>query len=256
MKTALILFLSVLALPCFSQSKKVINRNLLEEQAQLVRKNDSLTGIITANNKNLMELGKNLYQTSRNLFDRRLNFKTLKKDITSVQKTLLELGFNSGTLVRQEELDVVYNRYTEEDYVQELKTSKTLLKPFAFTAMEDLSQEKLKVQNERLAQKNQEYVAVIDSNLQVIKNQEVQTLKANAIIQKMEAASTILIRDNRLLKEKYEVLRTKCSELELKKEEAEIAAENAKEERVNKPVSKKKKEKTIRFVPTVIIDEG
>lgn len=255
MKTALFLFFSILVLPCLSQSKKATNKILKEKYEQLIQQNDSIGKIIANNNQKLLELSKKSFSTSRNLFDRRQEFKGLKKDITDVQKLLVNLGFDPNTLVRQEDLDEVYGKYDEVDYQKEVKGIGSSLQPVGIKVMEDFSTEKLKVQNERLAQKNQEYRAVIDSNLQVIKKQEVLETKFTTTIQQMEAASVILIKNKKVLRANYELLRSKCSELELKKEELEMAAENAKKEPVVKSSSKKKKEKTIRFVPPEVIEK-
>ena len=266
MKTALILFLSLLVLPCFSQSKKAINKILWEKHTRLVRQNDSIQKLIADDGKKLMSLSADSHHAERDLFDQQFVFKGIKKDIVAVQKMLLDLGFNPNTLVRQEELDAVYSTYTEEGYdyyMKEVRETRLMPQAFKIVGMEDISQEKLKVRNERLSQKNQEYLAVIDSNLRVIKNQEILESKFNTAIQQMEKASGILYRNKKILKEKYEILRTKCSELELKKEEAELAAENARLEREEKEQEKRdralsrssgKKVKTIKFVPPVIID--
>lgn len=255
MKTALFLFFSILVLPCFSQSKKATNKILKEKYEQLIQQNDSIGRIIANNNQKLLELSKKSFSTSRNLFDRRQEFKGLKKDITDVQMLLVNLGFDPNTLVRQEDLDDVYGKYDEVDYQKEVKGIGSSLQPVGIKVMEDFSTEKLKVQNERLAQKNLEYIAVIDSNLQVIKKQEVLETKFTTTIQKMEAASVILIKNKKVLRANYELLRSKCSELELKKEELEMVAENAKKELVVKSSSKKKKEKTILFVPPEVIEK-
>lgn len=221
----------------------------------MIQQNDSIGRIIANNDQKLLELSKKSFSTSRNLFDRRQEFKGLKKDITDVQKLLVNLGFDPNTLVRQEDLDDVYGKYDEVDYQKEVKGIGSSLQPVGIKVMEDFSNEKLKVQNERLTQKNVEYIAVIDSNLQVIKKQEVLETKFTTTIQKMEAASVILIKNKKVLRTNYELLRSKCSELELKKEELEMAAENAKKELVVKSSSKKKKEKTIRFVPPEVIEK-
>lgn len=255
MKTALFLFLLLSTLTGFSQSKKAMNRMLLQKRVQLVRQNDSIVGVVNNNSQNLREIDKSFYNAGRNLQERKMEFISLKSDVTNVQKKLVNLGADPNTLVRQQELDVIYKRYDDFDYKKEVKDTKLKTKPVYIGGMEDLSAEKIKVQNERLTQKNLEYSAIIDSNLQVIKNQEELIAKMNNSIQKMETVSAVLIKDNRLLKEKYELLHTKSSELELKKEQAEIAAENAKKEQVAKTVSKKTKEKTVRFVPPAIIDE-
>jgi TonB family protein len=255
MKTALFLFLLLSTLSVFSQSKKTMNRMLLQKQVQLVRQNDSIVGVINNNSQKLREIDKSFYNASRNLQERKMEFTSLKRDVTNVQKKLVNLGADPNTLVRQQELDVIYERYDDFDYQKEIKDTKLKTKPVYIGGIEDLSAEKIKVQNERLTRQNLEYSAVIDSNLRVVKNQEELIAKMNNSIQKMETVSAVLIKDNRLLKEKYELLQTKSSELELKKEQAEIAAENAKKELIAKKVSKKTKGKTVRFVPPVITDE-
>lgn len=254
MKTALVLFLSILTLPAFSQSKKATNKLLLEKQAQLVRQNDSLTGVITANHQKLTELGKASHKASRNLIDRRMTFAALKRDIEREQRKLVALGANPNIEVPQLELDEIFARYNEADDQKEVKEFGIGRQPISIKKIGDISQEKLKVRNELLAQKNQEYSLAIDSNLRIIEHQEMRESTGKTAVQKMEAASTVLIKDNRLLKEKYELLSSRRSELELKKELA--AAENAKKESVEKPAPKKKrKEKTVSFIPPVVIDK-
>jgi TonB family protein len=263
MKTALFLFLSLLSITCFSQSRKAMNKTLLEKHAQLIRQNDSIVVIITNNNKVLTSLSGDSYRASRNLFDRRMAFNALKQDITRVREQLEKLGFSPNTLVRQEELTPLYQIDDTSDFHKQIKTTGIKLQPFNIQRMEDLSGEKIKVQNERFIQKNQEYSAVIDSNLQVIKAQEALVPEFNDAIQKVEGVSIVLVKNKKALQQKYEVLLAKLLELEAKKEEAEIAAENARLEREEKEREKReralqrssgKKVKTVKFVPPVIVD--
>lgn len=255
MKTALFLFLSILALTAFSQSKKATNKLLLQKHEQLVNKNDSLAEVIIVNHEKLTELGISSSRTSRNLINRRMEFTAIKGNLATIQKKLAELGPNPDMPTMQEELDAIYARHNETYEQKEVTEFRIGRQPFSINRIGDISHEKLKVQNDLLARKNQEYFLAIDSNLRIIEQQEMLKSNTNTAIQKMESESLILTKDNRLLKEKYELLRSKCSELELKKEEAEIAAENAKLEKLAKAVPNKKKKKTVRFVPPVIIDE-
>lgn len=265
MKTALFLLLSLIALPGFSQSKKSINTDLWQKQKQLVRQNDSLNEVITDKFKLLKRQWSDAYIAGRNLSDYRMNFNTFKRDIASVQKTLLELGVDPNSLVPQEELDAIYAKYDDIDYQKDLEENGLRIQAVTIQALEDISAEKLKLQNERLAQKNQEYITVIDTNLQVIRNMEFLASKCADVTQKMETTYGNLARNGQLLKKKYELLRSKCTELETKKELAEIAAENAREEREEKMLlektsskntKNKTKVKTVPFVPPVITDEA
>lgn len=227
---------------------------LSEKHAQLVRQNDSLVKIITNSNQNLLTLAENYRRISRDLADRNQEFTALKRDVTRDWEKLEKLGFSPNTLVRQEELAVIYQVNDSTDFRKGIETKGLKLQPFSIGRMEDVSTEKMKVQNERLLQKNQEYMVAIDSNLQIIKNHEVLVSKLNDAVQKMEELSTVLVKNKKALKQKYELLHTKRLELELKKEEEEIAAENARLEKLAKTAPKKKNEKTIKLVPPEIID--
>ncbi|WP_343637536.1 energy transducer TonB [Fluviicola sp.] len=256
MKIALFLFLSLVALPGFSQSKKALNRSLLKTHAQLVQKNDSLNRIINQNRKKLMDLITSSSRTASSLYGLRQDFQGFKTDIVDFQKKLTDLKFDPATLVRQDELNTIYGTYEDVDYLKEIGECKPTLKPATVTPIEDFSKEKLKVQNERLAQKNQEYTTVIESKGQILRSYEELTLKLNSIVRKMEAENVTLTRNTHLLGIKYGLLRSKCVELEEKKRLEEIAAENAKKEMAMKTAPKKnKKGKTIRFAPPVITED-
>lgn len=257
MKTALFLFLSLSVFTGFSQSRKAVHKILLEQNALLVKKNDSLVETILEDQdrklKNLMGV---IYANSRNLADHRQEFLSLRTAVETRQKKLKEFMFDPNILVPQKELNAVYETYDTTDYYQEIRAMKNISRPTGIEAIKDLSNEKLKVQNELLAQKNKEYIRVIEINTRIVQSNEVIESKIGEMNQKMEAADAVLTKNNQLLRQKYEVLQSKCSELEVKKEQAEITAGKAKKEPVVKPASqKKKKEKTVRLIPPAVVDE-
>lgn len=248
------ILLIVCALTTFgiqAQSKKVINRTLLTQLSIEADIADSIK-LVHAQKKNevrrqqsqLLELGK----LSMN---RKKEEANLRSDIRYYHANLKsDYNFDANSLFTLTEINEMISPASVEGYLpdQTILTQTILLADNP--AIIDVSEEKVKVQNQMLQNKIDEFKAVNAKNLKSLKEEE----RLIADLKNAQTNFSKVIEDHRLfnlrLSEKYNQLAKKYEELEdIRQEQERLKIEK------ELALANKKRGKNQKFDPPVVVDE-
>lgn len=250
MKLILSLLLICSSTAIFAQSKKTINKRLSLDLKEVKAMNDSIIKEYASVIKSQIAVESIISPINNQLTRKREDIEILQARIHTVKGEMFNSGYNPNQFVSENELENLYAQAGTLNYEEEYY--KLVSSPLIIVVEDpaDVSKEKIKVQNQLLLVKINEYAKAIENNKIALFHQQ-------KMLEEMERLKTLA--GNQLnictqasidLDEKYQILVTKQDELRQKEEEER--RERLAEETKN---AKKNKKAKIKYIPPVIVEE-
>lgn len=251
MKTTTLLIVSALtAFGALAQSKKKVNAQLLTELAVVQRTADSIDIIHGDNQRDIRYFQGMIRELSDRLNENRSEEGRYRSKIQKTHASIMEFGFDANTIVSLSELDATpspFKNMEPFDHSGLLNSAAFIKQP----EIDDLTELKLKVQNELLKSRIAESRAVNDKNRVVLAEEQKHLLYLKRIKSDYTVLKEVSSAFNKDLAVKLNTLRFKQEGLTKAKREEERLKEQKAIEAAYKAKSKKSKGK---FEPPVIVE--
>ena|SRR6218665_445048 len=233
-----------------AQSKRIVNKRLV---SQLDRAKTVYDSIKTVNDKNLQEhqtLRTEIRSLGEQVSLQHDELSLLKFTIYGLNESLQGYGFDPYQICSYSELSAISNLTMESSYIRKMENIGDTSLFRRITDLPDFSAEKLRIQNELLSAKIDEYSKKNRLNLIVLSNQQnitekLQKLKVTAMNHMSDCEKT-----KANMMEKYAVLKAKQLEFEAKRKEWQ-----QKTLATSQQGTSKKPTSTTKVNPPVIVEE-
>jgi TonB family protein len=222
MKTIILILISTLTISGLqAQSKKKVNQQLLIELAAVTNTSDSLEEIRGNKEREMKYLSDHLASLNKRIRNQKNTEDKSRSEIIRFHTDLVQMGFNADSIFSLNDLNVLISPIQKENI---LEMDIPVFQPIDFTlvsALQDLTDVKIKVQNEMLEHKIAEFDKANELNKKVLVNQQSQIDELRAIRTKVEVFVEGYDAFNRQLSGKSNDLKRKYFEVAEKKAEAE-----------------------------------
>ncbi len=253
MKTIILILISALTVSGLqAQSKKKLNQQLLTELAAVQNTSDSLEEIRGSKEREMKDLSDHLISLKKRLRNQESAEAKWRSEIIRFHTNLVQMGFNADSMYSLNDLNTLVSPIQKEH----IPEPEIMVQPFEFalvSALPDLTDVKIKVQNEMLQHKIAEFEKANELNNAVLVNQQSQIDELKTIqkefgifVEGYETFNVQLSQQLNILKKKYFEVAEKKAEAERVKREKELAAANK---------SKVKKPKVVEIMGYPIIEE-
>lgn len=250
MKLILSLLLICSSTAIFAQSKKTINKRLSLELKQVKATNDSLKNEYAELLKTDLAVHRAIKQINDGLTGKRKELMVLRYSIHQMKGDMLNDGFNPEEIVPDTELQTINSLVNDVDYDMESYKITSQMTTLRVKELEDISNEKIKVQNELLQEKINEYKLANENDLKVVFRQQEVTEDLVQLKTKASDQLEICKQAVQTFDDKYNLLDAKYTELKEKAEAERL--KKLEEERKN---AKNKKSSKMKYIPPVIVEE-
>lgn len=212
MKKLIFIFIPLISVITYGQSKKALNTAYCAELNQLKTSYDStVTAYLTAE-KQLEQSRKNVRTQLKDLDGYKYSFITKTLEIDELKNKLTALGVDAKTLVAEEPSNQIIPSFEDVKREQKLYTE-----VFTFKVMYDtlqLDKMKIKDQNPLLVQLIENYKASAVKNLEVIKKEQVYIWKLDSIRNSLNTIKAQYELIEKSYSSQRNVLKNKLQELE------------------------------------------
>lgn len=233
-----------------AQSKKKINQQLSKQLMSVTAMYDSIRkkdNFFRTENK---EMRKEIKSLNALMNETRTHALASVVAISMVKEELFADNYDVESVISEAELEMALSNLSKKDYDDELNNIRDTSRIPQIGKLPDLSGYKLKVQNELLKARIDEYNKVNDLLMKDLISQALLWDNIRYLNHKLSADLEDIALLGSELNRKMELLRNAKAEIERKKEEERLKAEQS-------LTKKNKNSKTkVTFVPPVVIDEA
>lgn len=221
---------------------------------QLEKINDSLNDVFFVNKQALIDLRKYIATLDGELDQKRIEVRELRDKIGVIKGEMTETGDNPDQFVSENELGVITSLVTQTVYQNEAEKVVDTLEYVSVEALPDISRKKMKIRNEMIRVKIDEYKRANSQMALIILRQKEISLKLSRLKTSAKDQLDVASKMKQKLEEKHSFLIEKQTELDDARYEEHVRMLI---EEANKASKKKKTKKTtkVKFIPPVIQDE-
>ncbi len=255
MKTIVLILISVFVFfGVDAQSKKVINQQLWGELFRVCKTKDSIETIFDNNEREFKYLRGSILSLGKSIMIEKSNEQSIRTNIKENHALLSQLGFDANTIVTLKDVDALKSPAQDKDYTAEVDNYAQSFELKKANGIQDLTDLKIKAQNEQLKMQIAEYSIVNGENKKTLLEEQRLLMELDKVLREYRT----VVRDckdfNRQLNYTSFALRSKYSEQKrIKEEQEELEAERKAIAAAKK--SKSKKPSKIIFVPPVITEQ-
>jgi len=253
MNLKLTLLLLLICSTAFAQSKKKMNVLFTAQHDSIKKAYDSLYILEDKIRRENRSLRSDILSAHSELVEERAAVTALKSQILSKKKELVSYGVEVETLVSEDVINGLCSGVSKRDYVTELDQFRETTETIKMSDLPDISDQKIKIQNELLSAKINEYQGAnerLQQNIAIHKElkEKLSRLKTSSSEDLLYATQV-----KTKLTKKAKILDQEITKVLLEKEEERIKAE----ELAALAAKKKGKNKTkqVFYTPPVITDD-